>query len=237
MPSTHRLEGIGSFIVHRSKATTERFVPPWATVRRWTLGFGLLVCGACLLALSVPAVKVELRAALGRELIDVDSPIPGKVDAIYVLGGGVRSTRAHLKRAAGLYHQGVSEKILYFHRDGDTVRDWSLGRDISRDAWVMRQLTARGVPVSATEAVPVMEGFWGTYSEAEAVSALVVERRRKSLLLITSPHHTKRVRQSFAYFLRGQGVSVLVGGSEDTAYLRELLMEHVKVRVYGMFLL
>jgi len=167
----------------------------------------------------------------------MDAPIRGKADAIYVLGGGVRSTRAHLKRAAGLYHRGISGKILYFHRAGDTVKDWGLGRVISRDAWVIRQLTSLGVPVSATEAVPVTERFWGTYSEAEAVSDLVLKRNVTSLLLITSPHHTKRVRRTFAYFLQEQGVTLFVGGSDDKAYLRELLAEHVKLRVYGLFLL
>ncbi|WP_152005871.1 YdcF family protein [Desulfoluna spongiiphila] len=223
--------------MRRPKATTGGQAPAGTTARTWVLGLLLVAFGAAVLAWGASPLKAGLRDALRRELVDMDSPIRGTADVIYVLGGGVRSTRSHLKRAAALYHQGVSKKILYFHRDGDTVRDWGLGRVISRDAWVVRQLVDLGVPVSDTEAVPVMEGFWGTYSEAEAVALLLAKRNQKSLVLVTSPHHTKRVRQSFAYFFQGQGVSILVGGSDDKAYLRELLMEHVKLRVYSLLLL
>lgn len=212
----------------------EKSTGPFVSVWRGVLA--LTVCGVILSGLA-PPVRVGLRTLLARKLVQVDAPVRGKSELIYVLGGAVNSTRNHLKRAAELYHQGRAKKILYFHGTGAMVADRSLKRNISHDEWVVRQLAKYGVPASATEAVPDPEKFFGTYSEAEAVSRIVLQRNYKSILLITSPYHTKRVRKCFDYFLDGKGVFIVVVGSDDRAYLRSHLVEYLKLKVYEYLLL
>lgn len=178
-----------------------------------------------------------MRKLIARQLTQMDVPGQDAADIIYVLGGGLGSTRHHLQLAADLYHRGASKKILYYHKAGAMVTDRSLGKAMGRDAWVVKRLAAYGVPASATEAVVVPERFWGTYSEAQVVSGIVVRRQFKRLLLISSPHHTRRVRQCFRSFLPGQGVALVVAGSGDRAYLREHLVEYLKLKVYELLLL
>jgi uncharacterized SAM-binding protein YcdF (DUF218 family) len=205
-------------------------------VSGWRGVLVLMVCGV-ILGGWAPSVRVRLRTLLARKLVHADEPVMGNAELIYMLGGSVRSTRSHLKRAAELYHQGVSEKILYFHGNGATVSDRTLKRDISRDAWVVKKLSQYGVPPSATEAVIVQDYFFGTYSEAEAVSRIVRQRECKSILLITSPYHTKRVRKCFDYFLNGKDVSIFVVGSDDRMYLKSHVVEYFKLKVYEYLLL
>jgi uncharacterized SAM-binding protein YcdF (DUF218 family) len=98
-------------------------------------------------------------------------------------------------------------------------------------------LERHGVHPGAVEPVSIDPGLFGTYSEAEALATLVRKHQWESLLLITSPHHTRRVRESFRQCLKGAGIALRVIPSKQQASLGELLKELIKLTVYRVVLL
>lgn len=158
-------------------------------------------------------------------------------DGVYVLGGGPESLKAKYKTLARLYAQGYCKEIDIPSRPGKTEYCSFLGRNLSNDEWSLLTLKELGVPSKDVQSVMVASGFFGTYSEARGVSRIVEEKGWKSLLLITSPHHTKRVKKSFAHFLNGTNVDMRVVGSECKRGVFELLNECIKLTFYQIFLL
>lgn len=193
-------------------------------------------CGLVICSLASSA-RVGLKNLIARELVLVENPIQENIEAVYVFGTGYKGTRRHLKRAADLYNQGFTDKILFFHVAGAMKYDRSLRKTLPRNAWVVHQLEKYGVPAFAAEPVAVPYRFFGTYTEADAVANEIVQRKLKSILLITSPYHTKRVRKCFDYFLNEKEVFILVSGSTDRGYLRDHLIEYLKLKFYEWFLL
>jgi uncharacterized SAM-binding protein YcdF (DUF218 family) len=125
----------------------------------------------------------------------VEKPVE-KVDAIWVLGG----SSAYLERtqkAAELYRQGVSNKIFIID---DGVRGgWNDGekRNLPFFEISKRELVANGVDESAIEIVKPNGD--GTNYEATYFSGIEYNKI-KSLILVTSPYHTRRALWTFQHF-------------------------------------
>lgn len=60
-----------------------------------------------------------------------------------------------------------------------------------------------------------------TYDEAVAVRHLVQEQRWQSLVVVTSPYHTRRARMMFRAVLRDTGVQVMIQPVDDHWYTPE----------------
>ena len=177
------------------------------------------------------------RTHLRSWLISVDELQPGQTfDAVYVLGGGQESLRAKFKTVSSLYDQGRVKKVHILSRPGRTEFDPSLGRNLSNDEWSLQTLEQFGVPSEAVRTVPVQSGLFGTFSEARAVARLAEQRSWSDLLLVTSPHHTRRVRESFQACLSSANVRIQVISSRDSQRLHELLREACKLIVYELIL-
>lgn len=159
-------------------------------------------------------------------------------DAVYILGGGQESLRAKYKRVGTLYNKGCCKKIYILGRTGITEYSNNLGRNLTNNEWSLMILEYFGVPRESIKLCRVEDGFFGTFSEAKSVSKLACEKDFNSLLLITSPHHTRRVKESFAYFLNKSSVDMKVIASEkQISGISELLYEFLKLKVYQLFLL
>ncbi len=172
------------------------------------------------------------------ELIRINPPAPGaKVDALYVLGSSQTSLEYKYKTAADLFHKGICKRIWILSRPGKTEYDRSQGRNLTNDEWSILKLKEFGVPKEHIEPIKFKEGFFGTFAEAKGISSLIKSRGYKSLLLVSSPDHTHRVKISFDNFLKNQNTSLLIQRSEGKAFLIDLIVEYFKLKVYQYFLI
>ena len=159
--------------------------------------FGSLVLGA----IAFP------RA--GRFLI-VDEPIR-PADALVVLAG------ARVDRwleAVDLYREGKGKNILlspgYLEPAEVRLREnginYPAATDLIRDAMVQM-----GIPANVITSIP--KGMDNTADEAAFAARIAGERGWKSLIVVTSPYHTRRALFAFQRELRGTGIEVQVRGT------------------------
>lgn len=183
-------------------------------------------------------LKIQVKDLLWNELIG-SNPLPfsTKVDAVYILGGSQKSLVLKYKTAAKLYHEGICRNILILGRPGKTEYNRALGRNLTNNEWSILALQKFGVPAKHIEPIKIHEGFFGTLSEAKSISKLIKKRQYKSILLISSPHHTKRVSISFAKYLKDYNITVFTQYSEDKEPVKGLLIEYLKLKIYEYFLL
>lgn len=205
-----------------------------AIIAGFLLLFGMLIVSTKIFHYRVPGF---IRAYFEKYLIAGDTLPSEKADALYILGGSARSTSRHIKKTASLFHSGKTERILLF----DTKAKWhyesELERNITKNELSIKILVMRGVPKSSIDTIPVKEGFFGTLSEARALDAYLRKKSFKTVILVSSPCHSRRVTYSFEHYLKKSGITMYVASSEDTFSFSELILETVKVFVYKMVLL
>ncbi len=126
----------------------------------------------------------------------VEKPVENS-DAMWILGG----SSAYLERtqkAAEVYRQIKPRKV--FVVDDDIRGGWNDGekRNLPFFEISKRELIANGVDESVIEIVkPIGDG---TNYEAEMFASINADNHIKSLLLITSPYHTRRALWTFKHF-------------------------------------
>jgi uncharacterized SAM-binding protein YcdF (DUF218 family) len=199
----------------------------------------LLIFLFILLILTEPlsALRANIESLIRKELIYIDH-LPSKttVDAIYLLGGNQKSLKFKFKKAAYLYQNSTCGKIMILSRPGKTEYNNKLGRNLTNDEWSILQLQRCGIPQQNIEPITMKEGFFGTLSEAKCIAKLIKERRYNTLILITSPHHTHRVKISFEKFLENHDVTSYVQASDRKTSLKGLIIEFIKLKVYQYML-
>jgi len=179
----------------------------------------------------------KLKEHLRKKLVSID-PLPPetKADAIYILGGPQNSLKLKFKTASELYNKEICNKILILHSPGITEYSPNLQRNFTNDEWSILQLQKFGIPKQNIEPISMKGGFFGTLSEAKGISKLIKERLYKTVILITSPHHTHRVKNSFENFLQNNNIKLYVQGSEEKSSLVEITAELIKLKVYQYML-
>jgi hypothetical protein len=183
-------------------------------------------------------LRADINHFLSDKLIRINPPSPEtKVDALYVLGGSQRSLEYKYKIAADLFHKGICNRIWILSRTGKTEYSPSLGRNLTNDEWSLLKFKELKVPEEYIEAIKIEEGFFGTFSEAKGISSLVKKKRYKSIILISEPYHSHRVKISFGNFLNKQGPIFHIKGSEEKVFLSDLIVEFFKLKVYQYFLI
>jgi uncharacterized SAM-binding protein YcdF (DUF218 family) len=177
--------------------------------------------------------------SMGRYLI-VAHP-PEKSDLLVCLGGG------NVERglaAADAYRRGLAPHVFVAREiipDGyDILKQRGVSYPESRDLMIL-MLQELGVPESAilTRDTPSES----TVMEAGLVRKLVREKNYRSLILVTSPTHSRRAFLAFKKAMAGDEVSILVIPSSYSKYdpeawwknpnqLREVLLEYQKLVYY-----
>jgi uncharacterized SAM-binding protein YcdF (DUF218 family) len=189
-------------------------------------------------------LKVFLKAHLTEKLVlsnclpnyfADDQVVSEKV--IYILGGDQNSLTFRFKTAAELYQQHSAGKIITLSTPGITEYEPSLGRNLTNDEWKMDKLMALGVSLRDIELLSVEGGFFGTLREARTVSQVVLNRKYKTLILITSPYHALRAYKSFSKYLVNKGINIYIYTSYDDANVIGLLTEYFKLIFYDNVLL
>ena len=147
-----------------------------------------------------------LAPFLARALV-VEKPL-GHADVILVMAGSSAYV-ARTHKAAIIYKQGVAQKIVLTD-DGEQA-GWSQKeqRNPSYVELAKRELVARGVP---DDAIKILEPkVAGTMDEAKVVYKFALENRWKSLLIVTSPYHSRRALRTFESVLAANGLEANVG--------------------------
>jgi len=181
--------------------------------------------------------RANLRDRIRKELIREDSKrFTNVVDAIYLLGGSQNSLEFKFKRAADLYHDGICKRILILHRPGKTEYSSLLRRNLTNDEWAILKLEELGIPKKNVEPIRIKKGFFGTLREAKGISRLIIKKEYKSIILISSPYHTHRVKITFEKFLKDHNVTFYVQGSDQRVSLMHFLVEFIKLKIYKYFL-
>lgn len=206
----------------------------------FTSVFLILVVISSLLWLSTRSAtffRADLKQAILNELVSVNPPGPGeKVDVMYILGGNKTSMKYKFETMSRFFHKGTCKRIWNLSRPGITEYSPSQKRNWTNDEWATMNIGKLGIPEQNVSHIEINEGFFGTFSEAKSISALIKEKKYKSILLIAQPYHTHRVKISFDDCLKGQNVSVYVQGSGEKILLRHLIFEFIKLKYYQYFL-
>jgi len=130
-----------------------------------------------------------LGAWLGARCLIVSVPL-AQADAIVVMSGSA-TFRERTQRAAELYAAGRAKRIVLTNDAGEG--GWSVQeqRNIPYHELASRALRRRGVPDEAIETLP--EPVTGTYHEALLLREYAEAQGLRSLLIVTSAYHSRRV--------------------------------------------
>jgi len=158
-------------------------------------------------------------------------------DVVYVLGGSQSSLQEKYARLGSLCQTIQYKTILILDKPGITEYNAEAGRNLTNNEWSLMQLERRGIKRRNVELLSVHERYFGTLSEARAVTGWMKDRGYSTVLLITAPHHTARVKRSFERMVGDSGCVCSVTGSAEEAPVSELLMENLKLVVYTLILL
>jgi uncharacterized SAM-binding protein YcdF (DUF218 family) len=146
---------------------------------------------AAALALFALAAFLTFAPLAGRWLVVTD-PLPASADAIVVLAG---SLRARSLEAARLYKSGIAPRVVVTREilppGAVTLRE--AGVDLpDSDALTRTALAGLGVPPRAI--VTLRRRAQSTASEARTIARWACARGLDSLVIVTSPSHTRRAR-------------------------------------------
>jgi uncharacterized SAM-binding protein YcdF (DUF218 family) len=148
-------------------------------------------------------------ANLGARWLVVSEPL-ASADALVVMAGAPVYTD-RIQHAAALFRSGRALRVLL--TDDGLKRAWS--RELQRNPSSMEQglaaLERGGVPRDRVEVLPGI--VHGTIDEARAVKRYVSATGVRSLVVVTSPYHSRRALWALKHELRGEGVIV---GSDPT---------------------
>lgn len=184
-----------------------------------------------------------LAPFLAKSLI-VEKPMT-RADAILILSGS-STYLERTRKAAEIFKTGIAPKI--FLTDDGSQGGWDRTQQrnpffVERAKW---ELMKEGVPEEAIEVLPgVVEG---TQDEAILAEKTLRERNLKSILLVTSPYHTRRTLSTFETLLHKNAVETGIaspppgGQSPSPNYWwlsvrgwRFVAGEYLKIAYYWLF--
>ncbi|MBZ0220826.1 MAG: YdcF family protein [Candidatus Methylomirabilis sp.] len=161
-----------------------------------------------------------------------------RADAVICLSGAEVERVEHCQ---GLYMAGKAAMVvvtgggleagLIYYREGGSLAS------ISRN-WLLEN----GVPESSVE---VIEQGTSTYEEAAAVRSFVERKGIKSIVVVSSPYHMRRVSLVFRNAFQGSGVEVsfspargfdegLAGWWREEGLVAAVFGEYVKLFIYAV---
>jgi uncharacterized SAM-binding protein YcdF (DUF218 family) len=151
-------------------------------------------------------ISFFVSAIAGGWLI-VEAPLE-RADAILVLSGSA-SYIERADEAAALFKAGVSPRILLTNDNGrggwnDAEERNPYFFELSRS-----RLVSNGVPPTAIEVL--MPAAIGTHGEAEIVVDAALQRNFRSLMIVTSPHHTRRALWTYKRTILEKHAPLILG--------------------------
>ena len=153
--------------------------------------------------------RSEILSASGSYLIH-ESDLRTS-DAIVVLGGNSLDRGLH---AYSLYQQKYAPKIVCTGGNVPSVLS-AIGEPLFESEVSRRLILAEGVDSSA---VVALSASTSTFEEAIEIKEYVERNGLKSLIVVSSKFHTKRVSQVFDNAFEGSGITILYSGAPSSSY-------------------
>jgi uncharacterized SAM-binding protein YcdF (DUF218 family) len=126
-------------------------------------------------------------------------------DVIVVLAGDNNGER--VDEAVKLYKKGYAKKLL--------MSGGPLAWKLTHAQWMKRQAARMGVPKAS---ILLQEQSESTLEDAKFTLPIIKKYGFKSVILVTSPTHTRRAKRVFRKMYAGQGIKVLVYPVQDSKF-------------------
>jgi uncharacterized SAM-binding protein YcdF (DUF218 family) len=149
------------------------------------------------IAAGAVALSHTLWLPLIANILVVADPLQ-PADAIVPLAGGVERAQ----HAAGLFQQGYAGSFVV------TDNSIALHSVAQPDLSITGIATAAGISIDRLQ--PIATTVTSTYEEALAVRTLAEEQGWQSLIVVTSPAHTRRSRMIFHEVFADTGISIII---------------------------
>jgi hypothetical protein len=164
----------------------------------------IVVVGGALGA-GVPSVRTPVLRAAGAALVASDAVIPA--DIIVVATG---ADGAGVLEAADLVHAGVATRVAVFADPPDPVVDREfLRRGVPYENAARRSLRQlRSLGIDAVEEVP--RAVAGSDDESRVIPEWCRERGLRSVVVVTTADHSRRLRRLLRRSMKGQAAAVAV---------------------------
>lgn len=200
------------------------------TSKKWKRRCFILVC--CWLSCTFLFSFGEFRGLFIVPLTVHDDDARGEI--AYVMADGAAYWE-RLRAASDLFHQKRIKRIFVLEENKNA--GWNYVRNAS-DTQLQRAidyLGMYGVPESVIHAVAQQESWLGSRSEAIGLSQL--EENFASIVVVTSPPHTRRCRMVFRRVFEDQ-VNIQIysaaNPSESVETFAPIWMEYVKLAAYWL---
>lgn len=200
----------------------------------------LLVTGivlVCLTLLIIGRIEPKFILSAGVKIISSPENLPPKrAEVLYVLGGAGADYKKLINRAADLYQTGLTDRIILFKSEVDWGYDSTLRRNITKNEGEIMRLTGHGVPPDHIDLIPVNEGFFGTLSEARDLSDYLAQKKVKSVILVASYWHTRRVFVSFGHYLHQKNIDMYIAHAQGEFGTQAMVTEIIKLWAYQVII-
>ena len=217
MPKGQLLSGALSAETGSPPASASRSWPTDAPApRRLWLRAALLAAALSALAcLALPSLRTPILRAAGLALVAED-PL-GPADIVVVATG---ADGAGVLEAADLVERGVTPRVAVFADPPDPVVDREfLRRGVPYEnaaARSVRQLRALGIDANAIEEIP--RAVAGTEDEGRALPGWCRDRRFRSVVVVTTSDHSRRLRRLLRRSMKGDETRVIVRASRFSQF-------------------
>ncbi len=171
-----------------------------------------VAAGVCLVLLLALAFRAPILAAAGRLLV-VANPV-ASADVIVV---SIDAREAGVLEAADLFHRGVAPIVAVFNDPPDEVDREFIRRGVpyhDQAALSIGELDALGV----THVVRIPRAVAGTEEEGQVLPGWLEQRRFRSVVLVTTCDHSRRVGRVLRRALKGQPVTLIVHSSRYSKF-------------------
>lgn len=159
-----------------------------------------------------------------------------EADAVYILAGG-NAFQERISTAVDLYHMDRVAQVMFLRDDGPGGYSFKAGKNWSPTDWYVDYLGWRNVPSRDVVILKKAEAsFFGTLSEARLLAKILPDSIR-SLVIVTSPAHTRRSLLAFRRTLPDK-VSVIpyaAGKSRHSVeFYHPVWLEYLKLAAYWL---
>jgi hypothetical protein len=172
--------------------------------RGWPARIALTLVLVAAAASGIVALRAPILRSAGSMLVVSDPLSPADIIVITIDGGA-----AALLEAADLVHDHMANRVALFVDPPDAMNGEFMRRGIpyeDRAAQSRRLLASLGVEHVEQIVLPSS----GTEAEGRLLPVWCDERRFRSVLVVTAPDHSRRIRRVLRRAMDGRGMRVVV---------------------------
>ena len=178
---------------------------------RWARCLTVAVLAGAIVVVGVPTIRESILRAAGRALV-VDEPVE-PADIIVI---ALDTKGAGVLEAADLVRSGLATQVAVFADLSDPVDREFLRRGIPYEDTAARsthQLKSLGV--TAIQQIPRAAG---TEAEGRVLPDWCDQRQFRSVVLVTTPDHSRRLRRVLHRSMKGHHTRVMVRSARYSAF-------------------